>query len=248
MSFDMNFQAFTKLSRQADSPGAIWAIVQRYARAHEIRMIAYGSVEVQTYGETTFPGIQFGMPTAFKESYIKEQLYLDNPLPRLAMSRPDPFYWSDAQDLDDLQPAEIAYLDKLKEAGIWPGIAFQVFGPESRNAAVGMCFEPGAPRLSPDALLELQLASQCAHQRFCALTDGPKSPYARLSPRELEVLRWIAQGKSNSVMADIMGISRHTVDTITRRMFEKLEVTDRTRAAVRGISAGLLKQSVDDLM
>lgn len=244
----MNFQAFTKLSRQADSPGAIWALVQRYAQAHKIRIVTYRSIDVQTYGDTNYPAIEFGMPAAFKEMYIHEKLFLNNPLPRLSLSRVEPFYWSDAQALDALRPAEIAYLDKLKDAGVWPGIAFQVFGPEARNAAVGMCFEPDAPRLSPDALAEFQLASQSAHQRFCALTDGPKSPYARLSPRELEVLRWTAQGKSNSVMADIMGISRHTVDTITRRMFEKLEVTDRTRAAVRGISSGLLRQSVDNIM
>ena len=75
-------------------------------------------------------------------------------------------------------------------------------------------------------------------------TDGQHS---RLSPQELEVLRWIARGKSNTVIAEIMGLSRHTVDTITRRMFGKLDVTDRTRAAVRGLAFGLIHQSSDYL-
>jgi DNA-binding CsgD family transcriptional regulator len=44
-----------------------------------------------------------------------------------------------------------------------------------------------------------------------------------------------------------MGVSRHTVDTIMRRLFGKLDVTDRTRAAVRGLAFGLIDQSLDNL-
>ena len=72
-------------------------------------------------------------------------------------------------------------------------------------------------------------------------------PIGRLSPRELELLRWIARGKSNTSIAQIMGVSRHTVDTIMRRLFGKLDVTDRTRAAVRGLAFGLIDPSLDNL-
>ena len=136
----------------------------------------------------------------------------------------------------------------LKEEGISNGIALPVFGPQARNALVGIGFFPDTPRLSDDSIFEIQQASQCAHLRFCALTEGERPAYPKLSPRELEVLRWIAKGKSNSVIAEIMGVSRHTVDTITRRVFDKLRVTDRTRAVVRAIGGGLLSHSGDDLL
>ncbi len=61
-----------------------------------------------------------------------------------------------------------------------------------------------------------------------------------LTPREVEVLRWIARGKSNTVIAQILGISRHTVDTHNRRIYRKLGAGDRITATVRAMEAGLL--------
>ncbi|MEX0367477.1 MAG: LuxR C-terminal-related transcriptional regulator [Ruegeria sp.] len=41
-------------------------------------------------------------------------------------------------------------------------------------------------------------------------------------------------------MADILLLSPHTVDTLVRRIFSKLDVADRTTAAIRGVGAGLI--------
>ena len=71
----------------------------------------------------------------------------------------------------------------------------------------------------------------------------PDEAPAALTPREAEVLTWIARGKSNSVIADILGVSPHTVDTLVRRIYGKLEVADRTTAAIHGIGAGLIQPS-----
>jgi LuxR family transcriptional regulator/LuxR family quorum-sensing system transcriptional regulator CciR len=108
-----------------------------------------------------------------------------------------------------------------------------------RNAYIELGFGANTAELSAQDISELRCAAQMAHLRYCEIT-ADRQHRAELSPRELEVLRWIAEGKSNSVIADILGISRHTVDTMTRRMFEKLEVHDRTSAAVRGLGSGLL--------
>lgn len=110
-----------------------------------------------------------------------------------------------------------------------------------RNAYVGMGFGRAEVELTPEEIFELQCAAQIAHIRYCELTEHKQSHSEELSPREIEILRWIARGKSTSVIADILGISRHTVDTITRRIFEKLNVNDRTTAAIRGLGSGLIR-------
>ncbi|MFQ6547113.1 response regulator transcription factor [Aestuariibius sp. 2305UL40-4] len=63
-----------------------------------------------------------------------------------------------------------------------------------------------------------------------------------LAPREMEVLTLIARGKSNSVIAQILGISIHTVDTVCRRLMAKMATSSRTTAAVRAAQKGLLPQ------
>lgn len=69
---------------------------------------------------------------------------------------------------------------------------------------------------------------------------GERPDCAALTPREREILDWIAKGKSNAVIAQILGISRHTVDTYNRRIFKKLGTADRTTAAIKAMQAGLV--------
>ena len=62
---------------------------------------------------------------------------------------------------------------------------------------------------------------------------------ARLSPRELEVLRYLAAGLTNKEIGREMHYSVGTVKNIVQRTIEKLGVTDRTQAAVLAVRAGL---------
>jgi DNA-binding CsgD family transcriptional regulator len=52
-----------------------------------------------------------------------------------------------------------------------------------------------------------------------------------LSPRELEVLRLIAEGRTNQEIADVLIISVSTVTTHVRNIFEKTQVANRAEAA-----------------
>ena len=61
-----------------------------------------------------------------------------------------------------------------------------------------------------------------------------------LSPRELEVLRLIAQGLSNQEIADRLFLALSTVKGYTRTIFDKLQVQRRTEAVARAHELGLL--------
>jgi DNA-binding CsgD family transcriptional regulator len=52
-----------------------------------------------------------------------------------------------------------------------------------------------------------------------------------LTPREVEVVRWIGEGKRNAEIGVILGVSRRTVDKHVEHIFEKLGVETRTTAA-----------------
>ena len=62
----------------------------------------------------------------------------------------------------------------------------------------------------------------------------------RLSVRELEVLRLVASGLSNPQIAARLFIAEATVKTHLLHVFDKLEVSDRTRAVTRAQELGLL--------
>ncbi|MEI6536428.1 MAG: response regulator transcription factor [Verrucomicrobiaceae bacterium] len=78
-----------------------------------------------------------------------------------------------------------------------------------------------------------------AQQRtFTPNFDDPK-PLEKLgiSPREAEVLLWIAQGKGNPEIAEILGLSVATVKKHTIHIFEKLGVEGRSAAMLTALEA-----------
>jgi DNA-binding CsgD family transcriptional regulator len=247
MSEDMDPRLFTECLREVSSVSALWLLVQRFSKAQDFRTITYHSIDVQSLGDSSFGAVAIGIPAEFHRMYTEEHLYLDDPFPPFAASQITPFFWRDLPQLTTLTEKQKAYLNRAREFGFADGLVCQVFGPQARNALVSIGFHHDRPRPTDAEVLDLHVASQFAHMRFCALVAGPAAPNRRLSPRELELLRWIARGKSNTSIAQIMGVSRHTVDTIMRRLFGKLDVTDRTRAAVRGLAFGLIDPSLDNL-
>ena len=88
----------------------------------------------------------------------------------------------------------------------------------------------------------LQIASMFAHQRCCeigGLTDATSSKRS-LTPREIECLRWVLKGKSDSDIGAILGISPTTVHFHVERVKKKLGLKTRTQAAATVVGLGFL--------
>ncbi len=63
-----------------------------------------------------------------------------------------------------------------------------------------------------------------------------ESPLARLTPRELEVLQYVVEGKSNTAIAETLFLSPKTIETYRSRMMDKLDIDnlpDLVRFAIR---------------
>lgn len=61
-----------------------------------------------------------------------------------------------------------------------------------------------------------------------------------LTPREIEVLRLVARGRSNKLIGTDLGIGESTVKTHLLKIFDKLEVADRTHAVTVAMERGIL--------
>lgn len=68
----------------------------------------------------------------------------------------------------------------------------------------------------------------------------PAAPHETLTPREVEVLRQLALGRSNKEIAGALSIGDETVKTHIGNVFSKLQVENRAQAVVQALRRGLV--------
>jgi DNA-binding NarL/FixJ family response regulator len=86
---------------------------------------------------------------------------------------------------------------------------------------------------------QVQLSPQVA-ARLLREVRGPEVAPTQLSPRETEVLRLLAGGRTNKDMARHLGIGEKTIKTHVSRILAKLGVQSRTQAALYAGRVGLI--------
>ncbi|HET7058344.1 MAG TPA: response regulator transcription factor [Nitrospiraceae bacterium] len=95
-----------------------------------------------------------------------------------------------------------------------------------------------------DSLIHPAVASKILAE-FSLMTQkkGKKSSWVEhdLTEREITVLRLVADGKTNKEIANNLDLSEKTVKNHVRNIFHKLQVYDRTQAAILAIRKGLIE-------
>jgi DNA-binding NarL/FixJ family response regulator len=122
-----------------------------------------------------------------------------------------------------------------------------------RLGASGFLLKTAPPRLLPMAVREVHagetmLSSELTQRLIREFASAPPpeargavpAAFAMLTPRELDVLRRVARGMSNSEIAREFVLSQATVKTHVVRILAKLNLRDRTQAAVAAYEHGLV--------
>lgn len=95
-----------------------------------------------------------------------------------------------------------------------------------------------------DQELSIDLLRQLAHEEGPGTAppaaNSHKAPRGTLTPREIDVLRLLALGKTNRQIAQEIHLSLSTVKGHLERLISKLGVSDRTQAAVKAVELGLV--------
>jgi len=93
---------------------------------------------------------------------------------------------------------------------------------------------------------KLSLLNAMAHQfnlvyrSIVSRGNDARSLSTHITRREKEVLNWVAAGKSNWEISEILSVSEHTVDFHLRNIFKKLQVNSRITAVVKAIRLNLI--------
>ena len=126
-------------------------------------------------------------------------------------------FQEDERVLDAVRAGALSYLPKTTAVD-------QVVAAVRAAARGGSVFEPGTA-----ALLVRQVRD-----------GGRAGPLDVLSPRERDVLAGLARGRSNRQIARSLGVGEETVKSHVSSILSKLNLADRTQAAIFGLQQGVV--------
>lgn len=179
-----------------------------------------------------------GWPPEWFEIYTRENFSVMDPVPKYGASTVQPFEWSEARYDKDSNPAAHLVMTRATEFRLMQGYCIPLHYDEG-GAVISMATEQ--LNIDPVAKSALQLIGVYAHNRIRALARPKPEKRDLLTPREREILRWAADGKTSWEVSVILNISERTVKFHLTQASQKLNAVNRTAAVAKALARGLIK-------
>lgn len=212
------------------------------ARENGFPLITYHLIRAPGHETPTATHIST-YPAEWIEQYVQQRHFERDPVVRAALRSTSPVLWEREADRRHLEGEERLLMDEAATLGIANGVTIPVRGPGD-FALLSLCPADRSAGPITSILPQLLFLGISAHERARELLPHvpmPGSRGIRLSPREKQVLQWLAVGKTYWETSCILGLSEATVRTYVQTAGVKLGCQDRTHAIVRAIRLGLIE-------
>jgi DNA-binding CsgD family transcriptional regulator len=118
------------------------------------------------------------------------------------------------------------------------GISCPINMTGERN--VVFCFMGDRGSLAQSELNEFYMIVLQAVDAYNCINSLAKAPQHPLSARELEVVRWTAEGKTSVEIAQILSLSDHTINAYMNNAMRKLDCVNRTHLVAKAMRLGVI--------
>jgi LuxR family transcriptional regulator, quorum-sensing system regulator BjaR1 len=233
LNFDIDVEEIAALKTQFD----VIRFMKRLAEVYGFKSFMVLNLPPATAQQLSSSTIITNWPAELISLFDREGLLQSNfPLRRLRGSTL-PFTY-DLEQLE-VEPNGPDIREIFGRFGIVRGAYFPVHDASGGRGA--MTLAGTGPHLERQQMMELMYASIHVFERLAAIRNMDVRPNETLSEREIDCLNWTAAGKTSAEIADILGLSEHTVNHYLNRAAKKLDTVNRTQAVARALRIGLIK-------
>jgi LuxR family quorum sensing-dependent transcriptional regulator len=182
-------------------------------------------------------------PRGWYERYNSEDYVHCDPVIRKLRSTLKPVVWNEAPYDHTSEKRANLVMNEAREFRLRNGLSVPIYTLSGDQA--GVSFGGDHFELGEEDKAALHMIAIYGHGRVSALRrprsgGGGKRP-ARLSPREREILQWVAAGKTSADIGDMLHIGYQSVETYIKRACVKLDAISRTQAVVEAMRARLIQ-------
>ena len=179
-------------------------------------------------------------PQAWLDIYNQQNFFHDDPFVQESQRSMEIYFWSELEERQALTARGKEICDISRAFGWKEVIGIPIHGPADYQGLVSIAtMQP--VELAPRDRAFLELIGHAIHNR-CRKEIGfglsPELP--PMTARELECMRWVAVGKTNWEIGQVLGISPSTVHFHVESAKRKLNKTTRTEAVAVLILHGLI--------
>jgi LuxR family transcriptional regulator, quorum-sensing system regulator BjaR1 len=167
-------------------------------------------------------------PEGWLKRFADQRYQLVDPLIRHMNVTSEPFRWSEVRPTAG--PAALQVLDEAAEFGMKDGFALPIYGAE--GAMIGITIAAEHYDLTKRDEAALHMAAIYFHAKFARfrMRTPPTPKVSKLTPRERECLSWVASGKTDWEISQILNISEQTAHEYVQNAISKLNATTRAQA------------------
>jgi len=180
-------------------------------------------------------------PAGWHERYLERQYLNSDPVIKRLRRSTQPFAWHEVAVDRSKEAAARAIMDEATEFDLLTGFNVPIQSLKGQLATV--MFAGDRFEVAWEDRPAILLIAIYAHDKMREIMGvRPLHPDQQrpLTPREIEVLKWTAEGKTSQDIADILSVSLPTVQSHITNLCRKLDVVTRAQATARAIRWGIL--------
>jgi LuxR family quorum-sensing system transcriptional regulator SolR len=178
-------------------------------------------------------------PLAWQQRYAQENYLAIDPTVVHGLKSVMPILWSDA-----VFQAAPAFWNDARDHGLQVGWAQSSY--DAKHVVGMLTLARSSEEISASELrknsMRMSWLAQTAHEGMSRLVAAqtPEPMQIQLTPREAEILRWTADGKTAGEVGDILAISERTVNFHVNNALLKLGAVNKTSGVIKAVLLGLI--------
>jgi DNA-binding CsgD family transcriptional regulator len=236
-----HFEDFVRDTSRATGDETLFALLSRAVAQYGYDQLMFSVLFDRALPtELNRPCLFTTYPEDWMKDYVEKDCARIDPVLRAAGTTGYAFTWEDLEKTTIYTPQQVRFMRMAEDAGLNAGIGVPVRGSRALVAGIGLAasdrHDGAAAHL--DLLNAICTQFYLAFKRLHMRPEASTADVTSLSPKEREILSWVAAGKTDDEIGIILSISRNTVDTHMRNIFRKLDAPNRVAAAVKGITLG----------
>ena len=239
----MNLEEFIHNSNQACDLNALFHIFEKGMTEIGFDQILFALMnDHPALKREAEHGVVKNYPEEWVKYYLAQGYDHIAPVRTLSFTRTGAFTWDGIINSKTLSKKQEKMFNEAEDIKLHCGVGVALRGSGGAVAALGAASTEKGIDLTPFILDKVNLMAHQFYVCFWRLMEvQPLTNTITLTDREMEVLKWSAQGFTKSAVGDRLNISSHTVDYHIRNAMKKIDAKNITSAIAIALNRRLIQ-------